>query len=251
MRSSQEARFKKTGSVEVSHGRPPLFDAEAIQRLKDAVEHGTAERETLTKREFVHLANEMAHELYKLRNKGILFTKIDHKTINTIVRDHDFVFSEGKVRPGARARSEACQRSAYALAALVNALFSTSARSAACMGNTDELSIALTDDKVEPLITTKKMKAEMNSHHKSVAKSNSKEDKGTYLRIHLFATTTANGRYHVPSIVLKGHGITQLEVLPVRSVRRMQRSRSEKLCADAGLCGHHAPFRMRILLPGA
>lgn len=110
--SSQEDRFEKTGSVEVPVGRPPLFTEEMIQRLKDAVEHGTAERETLTKSEFIHLANEMAHELYKLKGKGIMFTRLDHKTINKIVKDHDFVFSESRTRPGARARfgglSETC-----------------------------------------------------------------------------------------------------------------------------------------------
>ena len=210
-----QERFNKTGKLEAPRGRPARVTAEQMYAIKEQVEEGVGDTETLSKRAFVQLANDAALLNARLEGRGINFTELAVNTVKRLIKEYQIIFVNGKVRPGSRAESEACQRSAYSLAAVVAALFEIYPAIPQLLANTDETTLALTDEVVEVMVATKASKTKMDQKHKSVAKSQPKTAHGNFVRIHGFFTTTAAGRSLVPCFVLQGHGIEALEIIKV------------------------------------
>ena len=208
-------RYQTKGVYETPNGRPPKVTAAQMADIKEKIEGGVGDTETLSRRDFIQLANDAALLNARLQGRGINFTELAAVTIRKLIKDHDIIFVNGKVRPTSRAESEACQRSAYSLAAVVAALFEIYPAIPQLLANTDETTLALTDEVVQVFAATRGSKKKMDKKHASVAMSQPQGAHGTFVRIHGFFTTTAAGRSLVPCFVLQGYGIEALEIIKV------------------------------------
>ena len=81
-----QERFNKTGKVEAPRGRPARVTAEQMYAIKEQVEEGVGDTETLSKRAFVQLANDAALLNARLEGRGINFTELAVNTVKKLSR---------------------------------------------------------------------------------------------------------------------------------------------------------------------
>jgi hypothetical protein len=151
--------FDKTGQLDAAMGAPRKVTHEQMLVIKAQVEQGVGDTKTLSRHDFIKLANDAAKLNAELEGRGINFVELCASTIGRLLKDYNIEFCKGKVRPQSRALSEACQRSAYSLAAVVAAIFELYPAIPQLMANTDEVTLALTNDFVETMAVTKEVKA--------------------------------------------------------------------------------------------